>query len=183
VDAGTGPKAKSDYLEACPDLPELRPADLVIRHSVYTYGRPEALARFVLFDERTSCPPDDMPGHLLTFYARRICVPMRPATFDELFARLRVEGFARMRTRPRQPQPHSAGRLLDLRWGAKRCSVGDVLGMIEIEPEQRVAFFRASDAVSAATRATLGLDGRDAGTPPKPQGKRVVAPPSEPRRR
>jgi hypothetical protein len=147
-------KQNTGYVASCSELPPRLPTDLTIQYHVYDYRRPDALARFVLYDGHGSCPPDDMPAHLLTFYGKRRCVPLRAPAVGQLFNELRRGGIDRIRTRALQPGPHSAGRLITLKWNHRQCSVGDVLGIMEVALEQREMLFKVSEAVATAVRSS-----------------------------
>jgi len=94
---------------------------------------------------------------------------MKAPDFDRLLARLRAAGIDRMRPRMVAPGPRKAAALLELRWGDKRCTVGDALNRGAAALQKQDALQGALAAVAAAIHAALG-DRPDAGTtPPRPR--------------
>lgn len=152
------PPAPPPFQPACAELPVDRPSDLVVRREVHDPERPENLVRHTVFDASRSCPPDDMPGHLLATYRPHVCVPVGSAELDRLYAELRRLGFASIRARPVEPAPHSVGSAVTLEFSDASCRASNVHNVVELHPDDEDAFRAVDAAVTAVIRRALGAD-------------------------
>jgi hypothetical protein len=169
---------------ACPDLPPSRPAGFAIRYEVHDYEAPERLVRVDVVEASESCPPDEMPGFLLTYYSPRACLGVPAVEMDRLYGVLVGHDIAAARTRPLPARPHHGGMALGFVLDGRRCLVADVTNSSEVEPATadrfRAAAGEVHDAIYAAQQAALGAS-PDAAPAPAPATPASGVEPSAPR--
>jgi hypothetical protein len=141
---------ESTFARGCPDLPERRPGDLVVRLSVHDYEAPELLQRWAIASAAGPCPTDPMPAHLWKHYAAQRCLLLPDDKYDALFAELRRLGIDRIRIREMPPHAHRGGSAVELSWGDKTCRVADIINDTEPAPDDRDSYHAVDNAIRGA---------------------------------
>ena len=153
---GATPKQQTrpgPWKRPCADLPETRPADFVLRYELHDYERPEDLVRVDAVAVGHTCPPDEMPGHLLRIFSRRDCLLLDAAEMDRLYAILRRHRVDTIRTRTLPMHPHHGGSAIGLSHSGTKCRLEDITNSVEVAPEDRERYRAAAGAIHDAFHA------------------------------
>lgn len=145
AEAGT-----AGWATPCAGLPDrLRPHGHV-ELALHDYERPEARRRFWLHRAGEDCAADDLAPTVARFYAERVCVPVEPDRFEELWRALAPLRAVRVRAAPERP--HHGGRSLAVAWDTGACAV-DLADYTEVHPADQALVVAALDAVQATGAA------------------------------